>query len=127
MGVRKTQSKLAMRAYWVGWTVDVREYSKRCDKCARYHRGGVKQQGMLQPMCVRAPWERVAIYITGPHPVSSKGNKFIITVMDHFTKFGFAFPVRNHEAPTVAKYLVEKVFLTHGVPLQLLSDRGVGI
>jgi len=86
--------------------------------------GGVKKQGMLQPMCVGAPWEKVAIDITGPHPVSSKGNKFIITVMDHFTKFGFAFPVRNHEALTVAKYLVERVFLTYGVPLQLLSDRG---
>jgi len=44
--------------------------------------------------------------------------------MEHFTKFGFAFPVRNHEAPTVAKYLVERVFLPYGVPLQLLSDRG---
>jgi len=66
----------------------------------------------------------VAIDITGPHPVSSNGKKFIITVMDHFTKFGFAFPVRNHEAPTVAKYLVKRVFLTYGVLLQLLSDRG---
>jgi len=124
MGVRKTQLKLAMRAYWVGWTVDVRDYCRKCDKFARYHRGGVRKQGMLQPMCVSAPLERVAIDITGPHPVSSKGNKFIITVLDHFTKFGFAFPVRNHEAPTVAKYLVERVFLTYGVPLQLLSDRG---
>jgi len=113
IGVRKTQFKLSMKAHWVGWTVDEREYCKRCDKCARYHRGGVKKQGMLQPMCVGAPWERVAIDITGPHPVSSRGNKFIITVMDHFTKFGFAFPVRNHEAPTVGKYLVERVFFTY--------------
>jgi len=75
-------------------------------------------------MCVGAPWERVAIDITGPHSVSSRGNKFIIMVIDHFTKFGLAFPVRNHEALTVAKYLVERVFLTYGVPLQLFSDRG---
>jgi len=119
MGVRKTQSKLAMKAYWAGWTVDKREYCKRCDKCALYHRGGVKKQGMLQTMCVGAPWEKMAIDITGPHPASSKGNKLIITVMDHFNKFRFAFPVRNHKAPMVAKYLVESVFLTYGVPLQL--------
>jgi len=75
-------------------------------------------------MCVGAPWERMAIDITPPHPLSSKGNTFIITMMDHFTKFGFAFPVQNHEAPTVAKYLVKRVILTYGVPLQLLSDRG---
>jgi len=59
----------------------------------------------------------------GPHPLSGKGNRFIITVIDHFTKYAFAFPVRNHEARTVPKYLVDRVFLVHSVPLQLLSDR----
>jgi len=75
-------------------------------------------------MCVGEPWDRMAIDITGPHPVPSKGNKFIITIIDHFTKFEFTFPVRAHDATTVAKYLVERVFWTYGVPLQLLSDRG---
>jgi len=30
----------------------------------------------------------------------------------------------SHDAITVAKYLVERVFLVYGVPTQLLSDRG---
>jgi len=75
-------------------------------------------------MWAGAPWEWLVIDITGPHPISVKGNKFTITVIDHFTKYAFAFPVRNHEARTVVKYLVKRVFLIHGVPLQLLSDRG---
>jgi len=97
MGVKKTQDKVAMIAYWVGWQRDVREYCIRCDACTRYHRGGVKKRGELQSMCVGAPWERLAIDITGPHPLFGKGN---------FSKYAFAFPVRNHEARTVAKYLV---------------------
>jgi len=48
----------------------------------------------------------------------------MITVLDHFTKYAFAFPVRSHDAVTVAKYLVKRVFLVYGVPTQLLSDRG---
>jgi len=32
--------------------------------------------------------------------------------------------VRSHDAITVAKYLVERIFLVYGVPTQLLSDRG---
>jgi len=48
----------------------------------------------------------------------------MVTVLDHFTKYAFAFPVRSHDAITVAKYLVERVFLVYGVPNQLLSDRG---
>jgi len=60
-------------------------------------------------MCVGAPWERLAIDITGPHPVSGKGNRFIITVIDHFNKYAFTFPVRNHEGRAEAKYLVESL------------------
>jgi len=119
MGVKKTQVKVAKQAYWVGWSKDV------CDVCAKYHCGATKNQGELQNMCVGAPWERVAIDITGPHPQSTKGNKFMIMVLDHFTKYAFTFPVRSHDAITVAKYLVERVFLVYGVPAQLLSDRGV--
>jgi len=48
----------------------------------------------------------------------------MITLLDHFTKYAFAFPVRSHDAVTVTKYLVERVFLVYGVPTQLLSDRG---
>jgi len=75
-------------------------------------------------MCVGAPWERVAINVTGPHPQSSRGNKFMVTVLDHFTKYAFAFPVGAHDAVTVGRHLVERVFLVYGVPLQPLSDRG---
>jgi len=38
MGVKKTQDKVAMMAYWVEWQRDVREYCLQCDACARYHR-----------------------------------------------------------------------------------------
>jgi len=48
----------------------------------------------------------------------------MVTVLDHFTKFAFAFPVRAHDTVTVGKHLVERVFLVYGVPLRLLSDRG---
>jgi len=124
MGVKKMQTKVAKRAYWVGWTRDVRDFCQRCDICAKYYRGTVKKQSELQNMCVGAPWERVAIDVTGPHPQSSKGNKFMVTMLDQFTKYAFAFLVRAHDAVTVAKHLVERVFLVYGVPLQLLSDRG---
>jgi len=123
MGVKKTQTKVTKCAYWVGWTRNVRDFCRRCDVCAKYHRGTVKKQGELQNMCEGAPWERVAIDVTGPHPQSSKGNKFMVTMLDHFTKYAFAFPVCAHDAVTVAKHLVERVFLVYKLPLQLLSDR----
>jgi len=52
MGVRKMQIKVAKKAYWVGWAKDVCDFCRKCDACARYHRGTVKKQGELQNMCV---------------------------------------------------------------------------
>ena len=44
--------------------------------------------------------------------------------MDSFTKWAEAFPLRNKEAETIARVLVEQVFSRFGIPLSILSDQG---
>jgi len=44
--------------------------------------------------------------------------------MDSFTKWAEAFPLRNKEAETIDKMLVEQVFSRFGTPLSVLSDQG---
>ena len=44
--------------------------------------------------------------------------------MDSFSKWAKAYPLRNKEAETIAKVLVEQVFARFGVPLSILSDQG---
>jgi len=75
-------------------------------------------------MLVGEPFERVFIDIAGPHPRSAEGHVFLLTVMDHFTKWAEAIPLRNQTAPTVARALIVHVFSRFGTPLQLLSDSG---
>ena len=62
--------------------------------------------------------------ITGPHPRSRNGNEYILTVVDLFSKWAEAFPIRHHTAPIVAKKLVDNIFVRFGVPMRLLSDQG---
>ena len=61
-------------------------------------------------MLVGESWERVAIDITGKHPKSRIENEYMLTVMDHFSKWAEAYPLRDRKAPTVAKVLVEQFF-----------------
>jgi len=44
--------------------------------------------------------------------------------MDGFTKWAEAYPLRNKEAETIAKVLVEQLFCRFGPPLSILSDQG---
>jgi len=67
---------------------------------------------------------RVSVDITGPHPRSSRGNQYILTFVDHFTKWAEAIPIRNHTAPIVARTLMTHVFSRFGAPYQILTDRG---
>ena len=89
-----------------------------------YHRGKLAKQGALKPVVPGAPYERWYIDLTGPHPKSDRGNIWILTCMDSFTKWTEAFPLRNKEAETIAKVLVEQLFTRFGAPLSILSDQG---
>ena len=62
--------------------------------------------------------------LTGPYPITPRGNRFILTIADHYSRWTEAFPVGNQEAQTVARILVDQWIARFGCPLQLLTDIG---
>src|SRR6218665_2647702 len=68
--------------------------------------------------------EVLGIDLTGPHVVISRGNKHIVTIIDHFSRYVEAIPVGNQEASTVARVLVDTWISRYGCPLQILTDQG---
>lgn len=124
LGIRRTRGQIRRRAYWVGWSKDVWFFCRSCTECCQYHRGQPPRQGLLQVVPCGEPFEKVSVDVTGPHPRSRRGNVYILTVMDNFTKFVEAIPMANQEACTVAKKLVEVVICRYGAPMQILTDKG---
>ena len=124
IGVARTMAQLSRRSWWTGWRADVRRQLKRCSRCSRYFRGTLPRQGQLQPTRVGDVFERLSIDLTGPHPKSRRGHVYILTVVDPFSKWCECIALRNKEATTIARALVEHVFCRLGCPLALLSDRG---
>ena len=55
---------------------------------------------------------------------SNKGNKYVIVFVDYLTKWPEVFLAKNQNSLTIAKLLIEHIIPQHGVPSQLLSDRG---
>ena len=124
MGERRTLDQVQRRAYWAGWASETRRHCKECPQCSSYSRKMPPRQGGMQSMVVGMPWERLGVDITGPHPKSKNGFTYILTITDYFTKWADAFTIRNQEASTVAKVLVDRVFSYMGMPLQILTDQG---
>ncbi len=68
--------------------------------------------------------EWVAVGIAGPLPLTPRDNRYICVVIDYFTKWPEAYALPNHEAETVAGFLVNEFFTRFGVPAELHSDQG---
>ncbi|GJQ70538.1 hypothetical protein Trydic_g221, partial [Trypoxylus dichotomus] len=69
------------------------------------------------------PFERLAIDVVGPLPVTENNNRFIFTMQDDLTKFSYAVPIPNHESRTLAIEL-SKFITFFGIPKSILSDQG---
>ena len=78
----------------------------------------------MQHMVAGSPWERVGMDLTDKHPRSLRGNYYILTYLDHFTKFAEAYLIPNKEAETICRVLVEEIFPRFGVSIQLLTNQG---
>ena len=124
LGVNKTLERLRSRFYWPGLHGDVRKWCTSCDDCASRRGPPTKPRAPLAKYTAGAPAERIAIDILGPLPESNMGNKYILLVMDYFTKWPEAFSLPNQTAITVADVLVKEYVCRFGVPLSLHSDQG---
>jgi hypothetical protein len=70
------------------------------------------------------PFQRVAVDILGPLPITSSGNKYLLVLTDYFSKWAEALPLPNQEAQTIADALLDHVFTRFGMPSELHSDQG---
>ena len=74
----------------------------------------------LTPIPVHGPFARVGVDVV-QIPKTKRGNHYMVVFMDYLTE---TFATSDQTAPTLTRLLVEEVVSRHGVPRQLLSDRG---
>ncbi|GFT10349.1 retrovirus-related Pol polyprotein from transposon 412 [Trichonephila clavipes] len=123
-GVMKTLHRVRERFFWGKVRADVEQWCKSCDACSARKGPKIRSRGKLHRYNVGAPFERIAFDILGPLPKTVSGNKYLLVVMDYFTKWPEVYPIPDQEAPTVAEAVVQHWISRYGVPLQLHSDQG---
>lgn len=95
-----------------------------CLNCAHYKRNAGKKQGKLHPIeKTPIPFHTIHIDHIGPFESSNKKNKYILVIVDAFTKFTIIEPVKDTKAKRAIKILLNVIHL-FGVPHRIISDRG---
>ncbi|KAI3372158.1 hypothetical protein L3Q82_007014 [Scortum barcoo] len=104
---------------------DTQEYINACSVCARGKSSHRAPAGFLKPLPIpHRPWSHIAVdFVSGLPP--SQGNTVILTVVDRFSKSVHFIPLpKLPSALETASLLTDHVFRLHGLPTDIVSDRG---
>jgi len=61
--------------------------------------------------------------ITGPYCVTPRKNRYLLTFIDHFTKYVEAFPITDVSAETFARIYATQIIARHGSGSTLITDQ----
>ena len=124
-GFHKTLEKVQRDYYWPKSNANVRDFIRNCEICKAIKPSNQIHKAPMgnfrEPL---RPWHMIYLDFIGPFPRSKTGNSYILTVVDSFSKFVHAHPLRLATSKQLIKFLRNNVFLIFGVPEIVVSDNG---
>ena len=122
-GIRATQRLIVARFVWPHVNTDVRNWAQSCLQCQR---SKVQRHTSTPSGTFVAPdvgFDHVHMDIVGPLPVS-QGFRYLLTVVDRFTRWPEAVPLMDITATSVARAFVFGWVSRFVVPSVPTTDRG---
>ena len=121
-GVLRTLERARNYFYWIHQAKDVKYYVKNCLHCQKRSTHGRLIAPLGEFKAVSRPLERVGIDLV-ELGTSYSGNKYFVTIIDHFTRYVTAIPIPDKTADTVTQALL-KFVSDNSMPQTIISDRG---
>ena len=123
-GSRRTYNCLKRQYYWPGIRKQIFRHCKKCKECVLQNQGQPEKCfGHFDSPDL--PMEFICMDLVGPiHPPSSRGNKYMLMVIDMLTGFTIAAPIKNKNAETICDAYRNHVYCTFGGSSRILTDNG---
>lgn len=131
-GVAKTLRAVQAMYWWPTWRKDVERFVLTCRNCQTNKASNQKPGGLLQPLPVpEQPWDSVSmdfivqLPVTDPRPGMAKGYDAILVFVDRLSKMVHILPTyTTASAVDTAHLFAQAVFSKHGMPKDIVTDRG---
>ena len=116
-GLRNTRRNIQKSFYWHGLYNDVAAYVATCSACNKNKKANKRKKASLTQYHVGSAMECVHLDILGLFNVSSKGSKYVLGMVDQFTKWLECVPLPVQSAEKIATAAIDEFFCRFGMPL----------
>ena len=123
LGGTNTYDKARRTMWWPKMEEDLRQFVKGCDKCQK-QKQDQQDQAPGSSRIESIPFHHIAMDIIGPLPVTISGNRYIIVIVDLFTKWIEAGALQEANALSIADFLHREIICRYKTPRQITTDRG---
>ena len=123
-GKNRTVKQLALGFYWPKMKEDAARWVRACLACRRRKTPRPKNAGIRTVKHASYPNETVAMDILGPFMLSTGGNIWVLTMIDHFTRWPVAIPIAARTSEIIANAILKYWICEKGVPATVVSDQG---
>jgi hypothetical protein len=122
-GVKKTYSLLEPTFFWVGMFAQVGKKVAACVACDRVKARFKVKDPELKPLSIMGMFYRWGVDLCKMPFVSADGNKYVVVMIEHFSKWVELIPIPSKESRHTAAAL--RVVLTRfDAPAEMLTDQG---
>ena len=126
-GQQRTLALTQEKFWWPMMAEDCHAIVRGCPHCQAFE--GEVPKAPLCPMKVYAPLDLVHLYYTSIESMMELNKppmvKNVLVMTDHFMRYALVLVMKDQTAKTVMKVFYKCFIAVFGVPVKLLSDRGV--
>ena len=110
---------------WPNMRKEIYKFVDSCVTCQKIKTVRTRDYGKLMPLPITTgPWKSISMDFIVKLPLS-EGFDSILVIVDRFSKMCHLIPCNESiDAPQTATLLLRNVFKHHGLPIDMISDRG---
>ena len=122
-GKEKAYRQAQLKYYWPDMRKQIYNHIDNCHTCIEVKGHTRTPAPMLNYPIPEKPWERVHLD-TLELPLSENGFKYLLVIIDYFSRFCILHPIMNKKAETIATTLFERVICPFTTPKTIITDNG---